>query len=461
MSAALAFVDRLKRHGVGESLVRRNPFYYERSRRLLERLMGEGLEQRRAFHQERLAHTLSLARATDYGVKVRGGSDINSWPLLNKELLRNRLHAFTTGPDWLSASANTGGTSGVPLKLVRSLDGIVFEQAVLDRMMNLVGIQPRTVRTVLLRGDNMTDPRILETPDGVSADGGRQRIYCAHSVSPQNVDRLVDSIQKFSPRVMCAYPSALENLCRLLQERGRSLSIASVTTSSEVLRPAAWAMARETLGCRLVDYYGQAERCAFAYASEPNQYRFMPGYSHVEFRPHETHVLPPESNQRLYEIIGTSYWNTLMPLVRYRTGDLIMLPADWGKDELEQLALGLRTFRGVLGREQEILVTPQAIRLTGFDRLPHEVGNILRIQVVQDTLQSARIRVIPARDFSTEDASQLLENARARVPPEVHLTVEIANWLRRTPRGKTPLVVHEPPVHEALRRAGVEPATTF
>jgi phenylacetate-CoA ligase len=461
MSAALAFVDRLKRHVVGESLVRRNPFYYERSRRLLDRLMGEGLEQRRAFHQQQLVRTLNLARGTDYGASVRGTTDINSWPLLDKELLRNRLHAFTTGADWLSASANTGGTSGVPLKLVRSLDGIVFEQAVLDRMTNLVGVQPRSVRTVLLRGDNITDPRILDSPEGVSADGGRQRIHCAHSVSPENVERLIESFEKFAPRMLCAYPSALENLCRLLHERGRTLRIDSVTTSSEVLRPAAWSMVRDTLGCRLVDYYGQAERCAFAYASAPNEYRFMAGYSHVEFKPHDSSALPPGSDQKLYEIIGTTYWNTLMPLVRYRTGDLIMLPASWGKEELEQLALGLRTFRGVLGREQEILVTPQPIRLTGFERLPHEVGNILRIQIVQDTLHSARIRVVPARGFNTEDASKLLENARARVPADVHLTVEIATWLRRTPRGKTPLMVHEPPVHEALRRAGVEPATTF
>ena len=460
MSAALAFVDRLKRHVVGESLVRRNPFYYERSRRLLDRLAGEGLEQRREFHRQQLERTLSLARGTDYGASVRGGDEINSWPLLDKELLRNRLHAFTTGADWLSASANTGGTSGVPLKLVRSFEGIVFEQAVLDRMMNLVGVQPRSGRTALLRGDNLIDPRILEAPDGISADGGRQRLYCAHSVSPENIDRLADSLEKFAPQLMCIYPSALENLCRLLRERGRTLKIASVTTSSEVLRPSAWNMARDTLGCRQIDYYGQAERCAFAYASAPREYRFLPGYSHVEFAPHDSRVLPSGSNERLYEIIGTTYWNTLMPLVRYRTGDLVRLPAEWGKLELEQLALGLRTFRGVLGREQEILVCPQAIRLTGFDKFPDEVKNVLRIQIVQETLHAARIMVIPAPGFGADDAGKLLENARSRVPDGVHLTVEIASWLERTPRGKTPMVVHRPAVHEELRRAGVEPATT-
>jgi phenylacetate-CoA ligase len=460
MSAALAFVDRLKRHVVGESLVRRNPFYYERSRRLLDRIESEGLEQRRAWNREQLARTLSLARGTDYGASVRGGNDINSWPLLDKELLRNRLHAFTTGTEWLSASANTGGTSGVPLKLVRSLEGIVFEQACLDRMMNLVGVQPRSVRTALLRGDNLTDPRVLESADGISADGGRQRIYCARSVSPHNVDRLVDSLEKFAPQLLCAYPSALENLCRLLQERGRTLKVPSVTTSSEVLKPAAWGMAKETLGCRLVDYYGQAERVAFAFASAPREYRFLPGYSYVEFAPHNAKVLPGDSDLRLYEIIGTTYWNTLMPLVRYRTGDLILLPAAWGKLELEELALGLRTFRGVLGREQEIMVCPQPVRLTGLDTIPSEVDHVLRIQVVQETLDSARIVVVPASGFGADDSAKLLANVRARVPGDVHLTVEIATWLERTPRGKTPLMLHRPPVHEALRRAGVEPATT-
>ena len=216
MSAALAFVDRLKRHVVGESLVRRNPFYYERSRRLLDRL-----ERRRTAssaapcRQQQLARTLSSAQRTDYGAFVRGGHDINSWPLLDKELLRNRLHAFTTGADWLSAPANTGGTSGVPLKLVRSLEGIVFEQAVHrphDEPRRACSRAARAPRCCAATTSSIRAS--LESTDGVSADGGRQRIYCAHRVSPENVDRLADSLEKFAPQLLCAYPSALENLCR-------------------------------------------------------------------------------------------------------------------------------------------------------------------------------------------------------------------------------------------------------
>src|SRR5687768_13090862 len=188
--SALAFVDRLKRHVVGESFVRRNPFYYERSRRLLDRLEKEGLEGRRAWTREHLARTLAAAQYTDYGRSMRAGPDIESWPLLKKELLRDRLAMFTTGSEWFAASANTGGTAGVPLKLVRSLDGIVFEQACIDRLIQGLGISPRGVRTATVRGDNLQDPRTLHSPDGVSANGGRSRIFCAHAVSPQNIERI-------------------------------------------------------------------------------------------------------------------------------------------------------------------------------------------------------------------------------------------------------------------------------
>jgi len=460
MSATLAFVDRLKRHVIGESLVRRNPFYYDRACRLLERLEGETLENRRAWTRESLARTLSVARRTDYGCIVKGGESIESWPLLEKEMLRGRLHTFLTGREWFGAPAVTGGTTGVPLKLVRSLDGVAFEQACVDKVVLELGLQPRNVRTAVLRGDNLQDPRTLISPDGVSANGGRVRIFCARAVSAKNIERLADSLERFSPQLLCAYPSALESLCRLLQERGRSFKVPAVLTSSEVLKPKAWTLVQDVLGCQLIDQYGQAERVAFAHASVPGEYRFLPGYSYVEFLPHESKLLPADSRERLYEIIGTSFWNTLMPLVRYHTGDLVRLPAAWGPRELEELALGFRTFSGILGREQEIMACPAGIRLTGLETMPNNVEHVLRIQVVQETLDSARIRVVPAPGYSAVDAERLLANARAQVPAGVHLSIETAQWLERTPRGKTPLVVHRPPVHEALRRAGVEPILT-
>jgi phenylacetate-CoA ligase len=450
----------MKKHVLGQRLVRRNPFYYDGSAELIERSESWDHDRRRLWVARQLRRTFQLAQRAEYGRSVKGGDTLASWPLLDKESLRHGLNSFTTGYSWFSAPATTGGTSGVPLKVLRSLEAIVFEQATIDHVIKSVGAHASTARTAVLRGDNPRDIEISPNPECEIINNGRIMTMSANAVTHTSVEHIVDSIEKFSPELLCAYPSALETLARFLHGKGRKLSIPAVVTSSEVFRRDAWLLVEQTLGCRIADYYGQAERIAFAYANAPGQYRFQPVYSHVEFIPYDGQPLPRDSEFRLYEVVGTSFWNSLLPIVRYRTGDLVRFPSSWGERELEEVALGLRTFEGILGRQQELIVCPNSIRITGIGCVPRDVQNVIRFQVVQEDVDRARIFVLPASGFSKEDAEVLLANARTRIPADVSITVEIAHRLERTPRGKTPLIVHRPPVHDALRRQGVEPLFT-
>jgi phenylacetate-CoA ligase len=459
MNAVASIGGFMKRHVVGPSLIRRNPFYYGKARAVLEAVERQDLAQRREWTAEQLRHTLHHARRTAYGRRVNGGDTLESWPILEKENLRDGQQDFIAGNRWLSAPASTGGTTGIPLSLVRSFSGVVFEQACQDRLIEQLGADPRG-RVAILRGDNIKDPSDLKPPHWIKANGGRSLIFSSNVLNQETVRDYARALREFAPTLLCAYPTSLECLCRLLQQVGESVHVPSVLTSSEVLKREAWSLARETLGCNLADYYGQAERVAFAYAFEPRSYRFLPSYGHVELRPHAVDQLEDAGKGGLYEIVATSFWNNLMPLVRYRTGDLVRLPDHWGAREIEEVTLGLRSFSGVLGREQEILVCPKGVRLTGIDQIPRDVSHILRIQVIQESLQEVRILVLPARGFSETDAAQLLQNARAKVPDSMELRIETAQWLERTPRGKTPLVIHREPVREHLRRQGVEPSQT-
>ncbi|HEY6125985.1 MAG TPA: hypothetical protein VIV63_15135 [Steroidobacteraceae bacterium] len=460
MNAVTSFAGYMKKHVLGQTLIRRNPFYYDRSSAVLARGEAWEYDRRRAWAAQQLRHTLQLAKRTESGRSVHGGDTLATWPLLDKECLRHGLSSFTTGYKWFSAPATTGGTSGVPLKVVRSLEAIVFEQATIDRVIQSVGVDARTARTAVLRGDNPRDIEVSPNPECEVINSGRIMTMSANAVTHTSVEHIANELEKFGPELLCAYPSALETLARFLRDNGRTLSIPAVVTSSEVFRPEAWTLVQRMLGCKLADYYGQAERIAFAYATTPGEYRFQHGYSHVEFIPYDGQNMPRDSQYRLYEIVGTSFWNGLLPIVRYRTGDLVRLPASWGERELEELSLGLRTFPGVLGRQQELIVCPQAVRVTGIGCVPRDIRNVIRFQIVQEAIDEARILVLATDEFSKDDAELVLANARARIPPEMNLTVEIAPRLERTPRGKTPLVVHRPPVHDVLRRHGVEPLFT-
>ena len=109
-NAHQATAQHLKRNAIGDYLIRRNPLYYGAARRQLEALDSSGFDERRAWTHDRLREVLHLARRSQYGRRVGGELEPESWPLLEKETLRDNRSAFLARRDWFAAPASTGGT---------------------------------------------------------------------------------------------------------------------------------------------------------------------------------------------------------------------------------------------------------------------------------------------------------------------------------------------------------------
>jgi phenylacetate-CoA ligase len=450
MERLLRLVKLLK---VGDLAVRRNPLFYRDIHNALEQVASAALAERRTWTRAKLSEVLWNARRSAYGNRIRGTDDPHSWPLLSKDTVRADPAAFHAGATLLTIKSSTGGTSGSPLPLVRSLRSIVAEQVCLDRMQSVLGIDSRRARIAVLRTESIKDPNDFSPPYWVSASGGQRIVFSSYHLNATTLPAYVQALREFRPDILLGYPTSLDALCLLLQQCETKLSIPRVMCSSEVLHAETWAAAREQLGCTLLDYYGQAERVAFAYATEPNGYRFLPGYAHVEFIPAER-----EGDQQLLEVVGTSLWNLAMPLVRYRTGDLIRVPADWSESELEELAFGLRTFPGVLGRDSDILLSPQGVKITGLSHFHRNIAHLRRVQIIQETPDRVRMLLIVGSGFTARDEAQLMSNVREKLPHSMQVTLERVPTLERTQLGKTPFVIHRPPVKELLRRTAVSRA---
>jgi phenylacetate-CoA ligase len=443
-----AFVKKLKTMRIGDVAIRRNPVLYAAVSDELQELERADLDDRREWTRVRTHETLSFAARSAYGRRLGGPVELDQWPLLEKSSVREDPSAFLSGPSLFVAPASTGGTTGVPLQLTRSLRSIVVEQACIDQLLWRLRADARDARIAVLRGDNVKDPSDLQPPYWIPVMGGRRLLFSSNHLNPATIGEYVRAIEEFRPSVLWAYPTALESLCLLLLRAGKRVSVPRVLTSSEMLAPHIWPLAREALGGELLDYYGQAERVAFAYAQRPREYRFVPGYAHVELHP-----TLAEGEHVLYEIVGTNLWNFAMPLPRYRTGDLVRLPASWGARELEEVTLGLRTFGGVLGRDSDILISPDGVQLTGIDHFQRDVANVLRIQVIQEAADEVRVLVLPGDGYSERDAAQLLQNVRTKLPDSMRVDICRADTLERTEAGKIPFVIHRPAVRELLRRA--------
>jgi phenylacetate-CoA ligase len=429
---------KLKSLRLGDIAVRRNPLFYAWARRQLDAPDPGQLERMLWW----------ASRRTGYGRRVRGAEDLASWPLLDKETVRAAPEEFLAGPQFLAVRSSTGGTSGAPLPLARSLRSVVLEQAAIDRMMEALGARPGDARLAVLRGDNVKDPSDFRPPYWRFVAGGRRMVLSSNHLNAATIAAYARAIERFAPDILWAYPTSLESLCAQLERAGIRLQAGRVLTSSEVLHPSVWRLAERTLGCRLIDYYGEAERVAFAWATAPGEYRFLAGYSHVELV-----ECGMEGPHRLYEIVGTSLWNHAMPLVRYRTGDLIRLSTRYSQKEVQEVAEGLRPFAGVLGRDSDILISPDGVRLTGIDHFQRDVKHLRRIQVIQESATEVRVLVLGTAQFTDEDAAQLLANIRRKLPAAMRVDLESVEALERTSLGKTPFVIHRSAVKELLRAA--------
>jgi phenylacetate-CoA ligase len=441
-----ALVEKLKLLQVGDAAVRRNPLYYADAQREIEQLERADQARRRDWTQARLSEILWTASRTAYGRQVRGDGTLLSWPLLERARVQKAPGDFFGGSRLFAVKASTGGTSGAPLQLVRSLRSVVFEQVCIDRMMAKLGMNARDARCAVLRTESVKDPNDFTSPYWIYASGGSRIVFSSSHLNAATVGHYARALREFAPECLLGYPTSLEALCLLLDRSGGSLHVPAVLCSSEVLHEPVWRAAERMLGCRVLDYYGQAERVAFAYATAPGQYRFLPGYAHVELVP-----VGSDGDESLYEIVGTSLWNRTMPLVRYRTGDLIRVPASWGAGEIEELALGLRTFAGVLGRDSDILLTPEGVKVTGISHFQRNVSNIVRIQIIQEAPAKVVILVLADDGYGGRDREQLLHNAREKLPASIDVEIRSVLSLERTARGKTPFVIHRPAVKDLLR----------
>ena len=65
MSAVVKFAGFMKKHVLGQTLVRRNPYYYDRASNVLERGQSWEYERRRTWVAQHVRRTLELAKRPD------------------------------------------------------------------------------------------------------------------------------------------------------------------------------------------------------------------------------------------------------------------------------------------------------------------------------------------------------------------------------------------------------------
>ena len=373
------------------------------------------------------------------------------FPIIDKgTLLANRSSLYPNGgvkQPWQALGA-TSGTTGAPLQVFRSVQSVLMEQAFVKRHWAWGGYHDGMVRASL-RGDLVADTTVTKPPFWFWNRYNRQLLVSSRHLCEANADAIIDRLEALAPAMLQAYPSTAFTLAGMLQRRGRRLHIARVFTSSEPSYAHQRELIRDRLGATIMDLYGMAERVAFASACEHGQLHVNADYAHVEIVDGDGRPTDGEG-----DVVGTTFHNHAMPLVRYRMGDRSRWkpgPCPCGRV--------FPIIEGVSGKYLDAItgsddapVSPSVLTFA-FKRM----DQIRKSQVAQVGPASWEVRVVPLPGFTAFHQQYLIDIIHRMVDPHVLVKVVLRDDLPNTAAGKFRWVVNEYANNNALQPPGNQP----
>lgn len=372
---------------------------------------------------------------TDAGLQVgdiQGTEDLSKFPLLTKEIVRERgdhlLTASAPQPGWLHG--HTSGTTGSPLSLWYDRDTCIFTNAVDRRQKAWAGISAKDWIGVFL-GRTVVSPATKNPPFWRVNWVQRQVWFSTFHMAAETLDLYVDEVQRRGLRFLEGYPSTLYVLAQHLNKTGRTLPMRAVLTSSETLHRVQQEALHSAFTCEIYDFYGHAERTIFASECEAHDGKHVAEeYGYVEVVDDSGQPVP---DGELGYLVGTSLHNVAMPMIRYRTGDFSAItrePCTCGRT--------LRRIRNIATKAEDIVVTPGG-RLISPSVLTHPFKpfpQIVKSQLIQDRIDHIVVKLVPSGEFTADLQNALQERLQERLGPEMTIDIERVSDIPREKSGK-------------------------
>ena len=352
---------------------------------------------------------------------IRDTEDLKKIPFLTKENVQENPEDFrakNTNSFFLSKNF-TSGTSGKPLMLYRDPYSVNFENAIVWRQRRWAGLD-FSDRIAVLREEQIVPFGVKRPPFWRYSIREKKIFLSAYHLSRENIHYYVKAIEDFRPAALEAEPSLLYILAGFIKKQGVrsvSFSIKAIFTSSEMLLDTHRRLIKEVFGtAKIYDFYGNAERVAAIGMCEKRNYHLLPEYGITEFV-----SLDNQSGKK--EIVGTALHNYAMPLLRYRTGDVV---------ELSDLdcACGRRykTIKKIEGRISDFLICRDGrIIVDACYLMLKGVDNIVQSQIIQEDMDTIRIKFEPGENFSKKDRSKIINNVKTYMGPDVEVVLEENN----------------------------------
>ncbi len=390
---------------------------------------------------------LLLGKAYDYvayyhdALKERGlnphvddpYSVLSGLPILTKETLRTQRDRLASPYPQKFRTVTTSGSSGVPLVVLKDnlceglglasyYEGLMwYGFAPGDPICKLWGRRP--VQDVTSRKDLFIQS--LMNSHSLNAH------YMSDVVMKSDLEQLV----RIQPKVLYAYVSSVELLCRYMEAHGLRYKIPIVLTSAEKLFKFQRSFIASTIAREVYDQYGASEITSVAFECPLHSCLHALPKSIVELVGEDGEEVDSGETGRL---VLTDLTNFKMPLVRYEVGDLAT------RAEVDACSCGraLPSIKNVEGRIGDIIIGLNGNRVFGefFSHVFEDGGfgeifGLKQFQVVQKTRNLISIKLVAERTPQDRDLTRLNSIIHMYLGP-VEISYDFVSDIPIHPTGK-------------------------
>jgi phenylacetate-CoA ligase len=254
-------------------------------------------------------------------------------------------------------------------------------------------------------------------------------------LSKKTVSKYVQRLKREKIQFLHGYPSAILNLMRLMKVGGYSLDrpLKAIFLISENFTQSQTEELERFFSCKVMSFYGHSERLIIApsYGVSTN-YRVDQRYGFFELIEKDGEAITTNTIEG--EMVGTSFDNYAMPLIRYRTGDYTSFV-----DAENQVVSGVA---GRWGQQVLFGLNNEEVTLTALNVHSDVFSRVTNYQFVQKRKGEATIRVLPRIGFSPDCEQAILKAHQVKVNGVITFSIEKADRLTTSVRGKYLRVVN-------------------
>jgi phenylacetate-CoA ligase len=262
----------------------------------------------------------------------------------------------------------------------------------------------------------------------------RQVYLSAFHLAPDTAHLYVEALRKHGVKWATGYAVSFYLLAKFILDQGLSApELQAIITTSEKLTPEMRKVMESAYGCRVYEEYSTVENAVFASECERGQLHISPDAGVVEIlRPDGSQCEPGETG----EVVATCLTRDYQPFIRYKLGDLAQLD-----DELCSCGRAMPVLKEVVGRLEDVIVGHDGRQMVRFHGVFVNQRNVQEAQIIQETLRSIRVKVVPTNGFGQTDHQEIIDRVRQRLGPRVDVIVERVDSIPRTSAGKFQAVI--------------------